>query len=127
VSETFFLTLSDVERIHRLSIQEFGGTDGLRDRHTLESAVFAPQNLFLYQGGDLFDMAAAYCFHIAEAQAFLDGNKRTAVASALAFLEGNGAFTSFDSKPLYDAVIRIATHEIGKPELARLLRQLSTQ
>jgi death-on-curing protein len=125
VSEPLFLSRVEVERIHARSIQQFGGTFGLRDSHTLEAAIFAAQNVFFYAKGDLYDIAAAYCFHIAEAQAFLDGNKRTAIGSALAFLDGNGAFTSFDSEPLYQAMLDIAQHKMGKTELAELLRRLS--
>jgi len=35
-------------------------------------------------------MAAAYAFHIAEAQSFLDGNKRAGLDAALTFLALNG-------------------------------------
>jgi len=43
-----------------------------------------------YLHNDLFQMAAAYAFHIAENQPFLDGNKRTALNAALVFLDING-------------------------------------
>lgn len=39
-------------------------------------------------------MAAAYAYHIAENQTFIDGNKRTAVLTALYFLELNKVNTS---------------------------------
>ena len=60
----------------------------------MENAVIAvmhPCNLWLYGQGDLFDIAAAYAFHLAQAQAFIDGNKRTGLGAALVYLEGNGA------------------------------------
>ena len=118
------LSVENVEEIHRDAITQFGGTLGLRDAGTLEAAVFHPQNAYFYGQGDLYDIAAAYAFHIAEAQAFLDGNKRAAVGAALTFLEGNGVSTDADSMPVYDAMIAIAKKEIGKPELAALLRKL---
>ena len=98
---------------------------GLRDRNTLEAAVFHPQNVYFYGHGDVFDIAAAYCFHIAEAQAFLDGNKRTAAAVALAFLRSNGVLIDFDSTPLYEPMIAIAEKRMSKAELASLIRQLA--
>lgn len=119
-----FLSVEEIEDIHRDAIGQFGGTLGVRDRGGLESAVFTPQNVYFYGGGDLFDIAAAYAFHIAEAQAFLDGNKRTAVGAALVFIEGNGVSTDADSMPIYDAMIAVAGKRMGKAEVAALLRKL---
>ena len=84
-----FLSVEDIRFLHSLSIAKFGGTLGIRDEGGLESAVFHPQNIYLYGGGDLFEFAAGYGFHIAEGQCFLDGNKRTAAAAALNFLYAN--------------------------------------
>ena len=64
-------------------------------------------------------------FHIAQAQAYLDGNKRTAVAAALVFLECNGISTDFDSLPLYEAIIAVAEKRMEKPELADMFRHLT--
>lgn len=66
MDEPLFLRVEDVERLHAMSLERFGGSDGLRDRNAFESAVHQPKNVFFYGGGDLFDMAAAYCFHIAQ-------------------------------------------------------------
>jgi death-on-curing protein len=124
VSSPVFLSIDQIEYVHQRSIEEFGGTLGLRDRAALESAIFHPQNVYFYAGGDLFDIAAAYAFHIAEAQAYLDGNKRTAVGAALVFLNCNGVSTSTDSMPVYEVMIAIAERRAGKPELAEVLREL---
>jgi death on curing protein len=122
VTELVFLSVSDVEFLHSRSIARFGGTLGLRDRGTLEAAVNQPLNTFYYGGGDLFDIAATYAFHVAEAQAFLDGNKRTAVAAALNFLAVNGVTASYDSHAIYNAMIGIAQKRFTKSDLAALLR-----
>jgi death-on-curing protein len=63
-----FLTLADVLEIHSDQIKRYGGSQGLRDRALLESAVATPAATF---GGewlheDLQAMAAAYLFHIAQ-------------------------------------------------------------
>jgi death-on-curing protein len=81
--DPLFLTVEEVLVIHEDQIAAFGGTLGLRDHGSLESAVAVPQTSF---GGeflhrDVFEMSAAYAFHIAENQPFLDGNKRTALAA----------------------------------------------
>jgi len=84
-----------------------------------------PRNVYYYSQGDLFDVAAAYCYHIAQAQAFFDGNKRTAAAAALTFMDCNGISTAFDSTPLYEAMIAIAEKRMDKVEMAALLRKLA--
>jgi len=128
MSEPRFLRIEEVLRGHQRSLELFGGIDGVRDEGGLESAVMHPQNVFFYGGGDLFDVAAAYAFHIAEAQAFLDGNKRTAAIAALTFLRCNGVNVDFDSMPrLHVAMIAIARREMDKGGLAGLLRELAGQ
>ena len=127
MSEPVFLERDEVLTMHRMSIERFGGTHGLRDEGGFASAVDQPKNTFYYGHGDLFDCAAAYAFHIAQAQAFLDGNKRTAVAAALAFLERNGVDVLFDWVRFYDAMIAIAEHRLDKPGLAGQLREQAQQ
>ncbi len=63
-------------------MEELVGSEILAD---LSSAVGQPLNDYFYGQADLFAIAAAYAFHIAQAQAFLDGNQRTAITAALSF------------------------------------------
>jgi death-on-curing protein len=74
---------------------------------------------------DLFEMAAAYAFHIAENQPFMDGNKRTGLLAALVFLDINGLPVQDPEGRLYRAMLDIAEHNAGKAELAALLRDLA--
>jgi len=124
--EPVFLSVAQVAALHRFALEQHGGQDGLRDAAAFESAVLHPQNVWLYAQGDLFDVAAAYAFHLAESQAFLDGNKRTGMAAALTFLKLNGKTLTRHTDQLYAAMIAIAGRQIGKPELAALLRKLCT-
>ena len=60
------------------AIARFGGSEGVRERALLESAVAAPQASF---GGkspyrDLADIAAAYLYYLCQNHPFVDGNKR---------------------------------------------------
>ena len=59
---------------------------GLRDRNLLESAIAQPLNVYFYADADLYEIAAAYAYHIAGSQAYLDANKRTGIQAALIFL-----------------------------------------
>lgn len=127
MEEILFLSLDAVLALHARSLREHGGSDGIRDQGGVESAVGQPMNDFYYGRADLFGIAAAYAFHVAEAQAFVDGNKRTAIASALAFLAMNKSArnpTAADLDSLYDAMIAIAKHELNKAGLAALFRKL---
>lgn len=130
MTEPRFLTLEEVFVIHEESLIAYGGLDGVRDRNLLESAVMMPQSSFggEYLHTDLFEMAAAYAFHIAENQPFLDGNKRTALASAMVFLELNGwEFEDEDDLTLYHAMIAVANREKDKQDLAELFRSMVTR
>ena len=85
-------------------------------------------NMFFYGQGDLFDLAAAYGFHIAQNQPFVDGNKRTAITAALAFIELNGISTSgLAADILYDAMIAIAEKRLDKAGLAEVFRRAPEQ
>ncbi len=113
-----------VDALHRRSLEEHGGLDGIRNENGLESALAQPMNVFFYGQGDLFDMTAAYAFHLAENQPFIDGNKRTAITTALAFLELNGVSTSaIPNRDLYDAMIAIAEKRLDKAGLAEIFRR----
>lgn len=125
MNEPRFLTREIVDALHRLSLEEHGGQDGLRNEHGLESALVQPQHVFTYGEGDLPAMAAAYAFHLAENQPFIDGNKRTAVLAALYFLELNGIQTSpITNAELYDAMIGIAEKRVDKAGMAAIFRRL---
>ena len=87
--------------------------------------MFHPQNVAAY-GGDVFDVAAAYAFHIAESQCFLDGNKRTAVAAALNFMANNEVRCMIDDMRLYDYMIGIAEKRFTKADLAKYFRESSS-
>jgi death-on-curing protein len=119
-----FLSVPQVAALHRFALELHGGQDGVRDAAAFESAVLQPRNVWFYAGGDLFEVAAAYAFHLAESQAFVDGNKRTGMAAALTFLRLNGKTLTRHTDELYAAMIAIAARRMGRPELAALLRRL---
>lgn len=127
--EPIFLDVEDVLDLHYDQIEAFGGIHGIRDKGLLESAVMTPQASFggEYLHSGIFEMAAAYAFHIAENQPFLDGNKRTALSSALAFLKINGVAVLDPEMHLYKAMIAVANKELDKYDLAGLLSKLPTE
>jgi len=124
VEEPEFLTLAEVFYLHDESLARFGGSAGLRDQGLVESALGSARNTFWYGIGGLFEIAAAYAFHVAEAQAFTDGNKRTAAASAIMFLQKNGVRFPVDDGSVYAAMMEIAEKRLDKNGLAETLRRL---
>lgn len=122
-----FLSLDDVLELHEMQLESYGGATGIRDRGLLESTVMMPQASF---GGEfvhkgVFEMAAAYAFHIAENQPFVDGNKRTALASALVFLDWHDVEINDPHEELYEAMIGLAQKIQDKAGLATLFQKLS--
>ena len=97
-----YLRVIEVLAIHALVIDEFGGTDGVRDLGALEAAVFRPQTGY-YE--DSIAEAAALFESIVQNHPFLDGNKRAAVAAADVHLRMNGLELTGDSMDHYRFII----------------------
>jgi len=120
------LTLAEVIEIHTDQIHRYGGQDGLRDLPLLESALAQPEASFAgeWLHADHYEMAAAYAFHLCQNHPFIDGNKRTALATSLVFLELNGITILDPRGRLENAMIRIASSKMNKQDFAKLLRKL---
>jgi len=104
-----YLTVAETIETHRLLIDEFGGSHGLRDRGLLEAAVMRPQSGYY---GSLIEEAAALMESLANNHAFLDGNKRISFVMTDAMLRANGYF--MDVEPL--AAHKLITESIEKRE-----------
>ena len=127
MTEPLFLTLDEVLAIHADQIRRYGGRTGLRDLGLLQSALGMPETTFEdeFLHGTLFEMAAAYLFHIARNHPFADGNKRTALMCALVFLGLNGRRLEAESEALYELVDGVAAGSVDKAEVSVFLRQNS--
>ncbi len=127
MKEIIFLTLAEVIEIHSDQIRHYGGGTGIRDINLLSSAVAMPCATFSkdFLHHDIFEMAAAYAFHVSQNHPFVDGNKRTALASALVFLELNGIGFSDPDERLYESMMQIASGNMSKEEFAAILRELA--
>ena len=123
---TRFLTLAEVLAILHDQITRYGGDYGVRDLDLLSSAIVVPQAGFhgTRFHSTLFEQAAAYAFHICQNHPFLDGNKRVALASALVFLDLNGVNVNDPDGTLYHLMMRVASGQVGKEELAERFKAL---
>ena len=122
--EPSFLSLEDILYIHHQEIEIAGGEPNLRDLEGVKACVDAPQASFdgeYLQG--LFEMAASYIICLSIRHPFVDGNKRTALASALTFLYLNGheVEESYDLE-LADLVLDFLTKKISKEQIVEHLK-----
>lgn len=120
-----FLTLEEVIHIHADQIERYGGSPGIRDMGLLQSAVAMPKSGVRdrYLHGDLFDMAAAYLFHIVQNHPFVDGNKRTGAMAAYTFLKLNGLSVTAKGSDLERLVLSVAQGKIGKGAVGEFFRR----
>lgn len=124
--ELIFLTLAEVLEIHSDQISRYGGNPKIRDIELLESAVAMPYQTFAgkFLHKNLFEMAAAYAYHVSKNQPFMDGNKRTALAAALVFLEMNGIGLNDPEEKLLKAMHSLANKKLDKYGLAKIFKSL---
>lgn len=123
--EPAFLAVDHVLAIHRRMIDEFGGAPAVRDRGMLESDVMMPAARF---GGKFIHdgipaTAAAYLFHLCKNHPFLDGNKRTALASAEMFVLLNDMRLSATNKELKELTLGVAADRITKDDTIAFFHQ----
>lgn len=118
------ILLKDILNLHKLSIEEYGGSDGLRDTDLLESAIARPFQTF--NGKDLypsiFEKAAALGESIIINHPFIDGNKRTGTIAMIALLQENGLHFATDEECLYNFIISISTAESRFQEIVEWLK-----
>jgi death on curing protein len=112
----------DVLTAHARLIAETGGSVGLRDEGLLESALAAAENRQGYEDADLTTCAATYAYHLTQAYAFIDGNKRIAAAVTETFLESNGSQLAMTDGEVVRLFLDIAAGLLSRDEVERLLR-----
>jgi death-on-curing protein len=117
-----FLTRRAVEAMHAEQLRRHGGAHGLRDENALESALSRAENKAAYVDPVIYELAAAYVFGIARNHAFVDGNKRTAIVAAGAFLIVNGFRLTADNGTLYTFTMQVAAGEIDEVGAAAFFR-----
>ena len=119
-----FLTLDDIIESHQNQIDTYGGSHGIRDIGLLESAIAQPEASFdgQYLHADIFQMAAAYIYHLVMNHPFVDGNKRIGLEASLIFLEINDENLSASDEELVDLVLKTTAGQVGKREIAEFFR-----
>jgi death on curing protein len=121
-----FLPEAVVMAIHDDQIRLYGGAYGVRDMSALDAALHMPQVQF---GGEflhttIFEMAAAYGFHLCQNHPFLDGNKRAAGMAMFTFLQLNGLEPHASEPDYYAVMMSVASGQMSKEQLADWLREV---
>ena len=120
--------MSAVKAIHTEVLAAHGGAPGIRDEALLESAVAAPQASMMGKPliSEPTEIAAAYLFYLCRNHAFIDGNKRTALAACLVFLESNNLLprTKLSADEWEAFVLDVAAGKLDRDQTTRHLRKL---
>jgi len=112
----------DVLTVHARLIAETGGTGGLRDEASLESALVAAENRQHFDAADVVSCAATYADHLTQSHAFFDGNKRVAAAITEAFLEANGYELTMTNDDIVTLFLGIASSTLSRENVEQRLR-----
>ncbi|HRN48998.1 MAG TPA: type II toxin-antitoxin system death-on-curing family toxin [Niabella sp.] len=113
------ISLQDTEKVHKILIDTFGGTHGIRDPDALQSALSRPFQTFdnteLYPG--VLDKAASLLESLLNNHPFIDGNKRTGyVLTRLFLLTNNYDFTA-TQQDRYKFIVDIASGKMKFEEI----------
>jgi death on curing protein len=126
VSESpyLYLTVSQIRELHDAVIEELGASRGAGNGETLDSCVDAPQNVAFLKEGDVFEQASAYACSIVGKSPFKEGNRGTALAAALVFLDVNGVMEiDYDDAMLVQAMLYLAEGKMDADLFAQFLRE----
>ncbi len=122
--DIIFLSKDEILALHARGLTEHGGSYGIRDEGTLDSAISAPENRAYYENAGLIECAAAYAFHLTQAHAFVDGNKRVAAAVTVIFLRLNGMAFKVPKQDLIDLFMNIGASKLSRDEVEQMLRNM---
>lgn len=127
MKEPIWIGVLETLVLHDLQLVAFGGAAGVRDVGGLESALARPRNRLAYgkKKASLARLAAAYAFGIIKNHPFIDGNKRTALVIAFAFLEVNGVEMAASEEEAYRVFMDLASGRMSEEELGTWMSENS--
>jgi len=115
-----YLTIEEVLELHRLTLEQAGGGEGVRDLGSLESAVAQPHMTF--GGQELYptvlEKAVALAFSLIKNHPFVDGNKRVGHAAMETFLVLNGYELNAGVDEQERVILGVAAGTVGREEFA---------
>ena len=119
------ISIQETEKLHKVLVDAFGGTHGIRDTDALQSALSRPFQTFdnteLYPG--VLEKAASLLESLLNNHPFVDGNKRTGYTLTRLFLLDNNYDIEATQQDKYNFIIDIAS---GKTKYEEILRWLES-
>ncbi len=119
MSEIFFPDFDEILLVHAEIIKSTGGSEGLRDASGLDSALKAAENRYNYETQDLAKLAATYAYHLSQAHAFVDGNKRIAAVISELFLKLNNAKLTVTNDEIIELFLDIAASKLSREDVEK--------
>ncbi len=128
-NEPNWLSFRLIRATQAKQIDQFGGSDGVREEELIHSAIARPLQLFHYgvPSPDIFALAASYAYGLVENHAFVDGNKRIAHMAYRLFLAKNGYVCNASAEDKYARMIALASSKITEEDFAEWLRGVCSQ
>lgn len=125
MTEYSTLTIEQVTFLHEYIIRRAGGKQGIRDFALLHSALERCKATFA--GEDLYpttlEKASALLHSLVMNHAFMDGNKRTAYAVMVRFLDINGFQTYASQQEIIDFCLAVDNEGWKVPEILEWLER----
>ncbi len=124
-----FLSFAEVLEIHQNQIMLYGGEPGIRDVELLKSAIGMPMATYAgeFLHSDIYEMAAAYLYHLVQNHPFIDGNKRVGAVAALVFLALNGYDFQAPEDDFAEMVLSVASGTFSKAEISVYIMKWTTE
>lgn len=124
-----FLRLEDVLYLHKIQIEKFGGSHGLRNIGLLQSALAMPEASFggTYLHATLHEMAAAYFYHLVMNHPFVDGNKRIGALAADVFMDIKGLNLAVDETEFERLTLDTAQGKVDKSQIAVFFKNIPSK
>lgn len=109
-----------------LSPENGGGSTGVREPGQLKANLVRPQQVYAYSGESRIPaLAAWYAISFAKTQCFVDGNKRTALLSAMLFLELNGYHAIEDHEDISRSIVELAEKTLPEEDFVEYFVRIS--
>ena len=104
------LTVDEIIEIHNTLTLKTGGSNGLRDKGLLESAVYSAISGFADEEAypTIEEKSARLMYAITNNHPFVDGNKRIGVLVMLVTLRLNGTKINYSQKELIELSLDVA-------------------
>ncbi|WP_438447687.1 type II toxin-antitoxin system death-on-curing family toxin [Gorillibacterium sp. sgz5001074] len=120
-----FIGVDQLVRFHNKILNATGGSDGVRDKAILESALQRPFSTF--DGNDLYEgtihKISVATYSLIKNHGFVDGNKRIGVATMLLLLRMNGITIKYSQDELIELGLSTAEGKMKENDIYQWIQR----